>query len=475
MKKTKIICTLGPASEKVNTLKKMIRAGMNAARLNFSHGTYGNFDLLINNIRQAQIQYKANIALIQDLQGPKIRVGVLPKDGILLKQNQLIHLTTSLKLHSIISHPENLFIPIQYHKLPKEVKSEDLILMDDGLIEVKVLSTNHRDTITAKVIHGGILKSHKGINVPSAALSANCLTPKDKKDLIFGLKYSFDYIALSFVRNQDDLKTLKKLLRKYHSNAGIIAKIERPEAIQNLEEIIKESDALMVARGDLGVEIGAEKVPIIQKEIVRLANIHGKPVIIATQMLQSMITNPRASRAEISDAATAIFDHADAFMLSNETSVGKYPVEATETLASVAKETEKELNKKQYLLRSNISTREISLIEGTCGNACDMAREIKAKYIIVITKFGNTALELIKHRPLTPIITITPNKHLISKLAIMWGLNKIFLEPSFKFDTEMLSLKVPELLIEKKLAKTGDEIVIVSIQDKHHIIQSLVL
>src|SRR3989339_524792 len=372
MKKTKIICTLGPASEKVSTLKKMINAGMNCARLNFSHGTYENFALLVKNCREASKQTNKYLSLIQDLQGPKIRVGELPEKGIELKNRQNIILST-LKAKNTI--------PIQYKGLPHDVNKGDTILMDDGLLELEVLSTNKKNQIKCQVIHGGILKSHKGINVPTASISANPLSEKDKKDLLLGAKFNFDYIALSFVRSGKDIIDLRKLLEKNKIKSGIIAKIERPEAIENIEEIIKESDAIMVARGDLGVEISPEKVPVIQKKIVHLSRLHAKPVIVATQMLQSMIENPRATRAEISDAATTVFEHADAFMLSNETSVGEYPLEATKTLANVAKETEKEIYKQKEIINDLEFKDSISATKSACKNACDIASDINAKYI----------------------------------------------------------------------------------------------
>ncbi|OGJ49777.1 pyruvate kinase [Candidatus Peregrinibacteria bacterium RIFOXYA2_FULL_33_7] len=458
MKKTKIICTLGPASEKVSTLKKMINAGMNCARLNFSHGTYENFALLVKNCREASKQTNKYLSLIQDLQGPKIRVGELPEKGIELKNRQNIILST-LKAKNTI--------PIQYKGLPHDVNKGDTILMDDGLLELEVLSTNKKNQIKCQVIHGGILKSHKGINVPTASISANPLSEKDKKDLLFGAKFNFDYIALSFVRSGKDIIDLRKLLEKNKIKSGIIAKIERPEAIENIEEIIKESDAIMVARGDLGVEISPEKVPVIQKKIVHLSRLHAKPVIVATQMLQSMIENPRATRAEISDAATTVFEHADAFMLSNETSVGEYPLEATKTLANVAKETEKEIYKQKEIINDLEFKDSISATKSACKNACDIASDINAKYIVVISAKGYTTRLISRHRPKTPIITITNNKEILTKLPLIWGINQIIYDPKLKLETPYI------LKILNKFLKRNDNIVLVNIQKNNSVISSI--
>lgn len=336
IKNTKIVCTLGPASESKEIIEKMARAGMNVARLNFSHGNYYEFAKIIQNIRAVERKLGINIAIMQDLQGPKIRVGEMPEHGIFLKKNAHIILTT----RHIRGNARE--IPVKYQKLHEDVGKNDHILIDDGLIELRVERILKKD-IFCKVINEGLVKSRKGINVPTASIQAHPITPKDKKDLLFGIKNNVDYVALSFVKSAKNIVELQKLILRNHGHAKIIAKIERHEAIENMESIIREADAVMVARGDLGVEISLEKVPIEQKKIIHLANKYKKPVIIATQILKSMIENPRPTRAEISDAANAIFDHADALMLSNETAVGKYPVAATLMLSKVAVVVEHEL------------------------------------------------------------------------------------------------------------------------------------
>lgn len=445
---TKIICTIGPASQNASVLKKMLLAGMDCVRLNFSHGTYRQFSSIIKNIRRLSKKLDRETAIIADLQGPKIRTGEIGQNGISVKKGQKILLSANREKNTI---------PIQYKALPKDVKRGDVILIDDGLIELKVLGVNKQKTqIFCKAEISGIIKSHKGINVPSAEISANPLTNKDKRDLFFALSQDVDYVALSFVKDAEDISALRKLINNKKSNAKIIAKIERHEAIDNMENIIKTSDAVMVARGDLGVEMPAEYVPLYQKKIIHTSNTYGKPVIVATQMLDSMIENPRPTRAEISDAATAIFDHADAFMLSNETAVGTYPVEATTTLQKVASAVEQDIKKHPHLLRLR-RPQDMPLLDATCLNACELANDVNAKFIIAITKTGYTAREIAKYRPFIPVIAMTPDKKIQRQLALVWGITK-----SFRFAACFRNPlpQIKKLLLAKKLAKKGDEIVI---------------
>lgn len=456
--RTKIICTIGPASEDRRVISKMIASGMDCVRLNFSHGTYDQFTRIIKNVRSVAKELGREIAIIQDLQGPKIRVGEMPATGIEVLNNQSVILTTDDIPGTINSgKTKSTLIPIQYKHLPRDVKKGDVILIDDGLIELHVVSVNSAKTeIDCKVIVGGVIKSHKGINVPTASLSANPLSEKDREDLMFGIKSDVDYIALSFVRDEKNIADLRDILRKHKCRAKIIAKIERHEAITRLEEIIKATDAVMVARGDLGVELPAEQVPLHQKKIIQLSNIYGKPVIVATQMLDSMVTNARATRAEISDAATAIFDHADALMLSNETAVGKYPVEATHTLFKVATAVERDLAKHQELL--NLAKPEtMQLVDATCLNACKLAHDIGAKFIVAITRSGYTTREIAKYRPFIPIITFTPYVHVQRELALVWGATHSFAQ-YIHLDNPLTQIR--ETLIKHKLVKKGDEIVV---------------
>jgi pyruvate kinase len=442
--RTKIICTIGPASQEKSVLQKMIAAGMDCVRLNFSHGTYAQFAGIIRAVREISKASGRENAIIQDLQGPKIRVGDVGEKGLSAKKGDELILGKD-------------GIPIDYRALPSEVKHGDIILVDDGLIELHVLSVNAGKTqIRCKVMVGGIIKSHKGMNVPTASLSAHPLTQKDRKDIDFGVRHGVDFVALSFVREAKDVFELKQILKRKKSHAKVIAKIERHEAITNMEEIIRAADAVMVARGDLGIEIPAEQVPLQQKKIIHLCNQYGKPVIVATQMLNSMIENPRATRAEISDAATAIFDHADALMLSNETAVGKYPVEAAATLARVAAAVERDLKSHPHLLNLR-RPEDMPLVNATCLNATKLAHDIRAKYIVAVTRSGYTASEIAKYRPFIPIIVFAPNVRVARHMSLVWGVTNSF--------TQFIHLNHPLLQIRKTLlahglAKTGDEIVV---------------
>ncbi|MEK7171324.1 MAG: pyruvate kinase [Patescibacteria group bacterium] len=446
--RTKIICTIGPASENPDVLRKMISAGMDCVRLNFSHGDYKQFAGIIKNVRDLSKSSGRQIAVIQDLQGPKIRVGDLPGEGVSVKKGQELILS-NLK--------ERNTIPVQYKNLPKDVKKGDVLLIDDGLIEISVVSIDSAKTkIFCIAKNDGVIKSHKGINVPTASISAPALTEKDKRDIDFGVEHDVDYIALSFVKSEKDILELQKILRGKKSHAKIIAKIERHEAIVNMEQIIKAADAVMVARGDLGIEIPAEQVPLQQKKIIHLCNIYGKPVIVATQMLDSMIENPRATRAEISDAATAIFDHADAFMLSNETAVGKYPVEATRTLSKVAAAVEHDLKQHQHLLNLR-RPEDMPLTNATCLNATRLAQDIHAKFIVAVTASGFTVREIAKYRPFIPIIVFTPRENVARQMSLVWGVTHSFVQ--FINLAHPLT-QIKKTLLAENLLKAGDEIVV---------------
>jgi pyruvate kinase len=459
-KNTKIVCTLGPASENVHTIEKMILAGMNVARLNFSHGDYSEFARLIRNIRAASKKLGVPIAIMQDLQGPKIRVGEMPEKGISIKKNEIVILTTS----NVTGVPGK--IPVQYKGLPQDVRKNDRILIDDGLLELHVLKIKGHD-ITCRVINSGTVYKHKGINVPTASISANPITSKDKQDLAFALENDVDYVALSFVKSPKNIIELRELIRRKHGQAKIIAKIERHEAVDNLESIIQETDGVMVARGDLGVEVPAETVPLIQKRMIHLANIHGKPVITATQILQSMVENPRPTRAEISDAANAIFDHSDALMLSNESAVGKYPVEATHTLAKVATSVEQFLKKHKEFLPNLLFHENMPVSYATCLHGTKLAMDIGARLIVAVTYSGFTAQHVAKHRSYIPIIAITEDKKVQQQLALVWGINRVFTE---KLELKNCPHQTRKLLLKHNLAKKGDKIVIISNaskEDKH--------
>lgn len=447
--RTKIIATIGPSSDNLYILERMLTAGMDVARLNFSHGSHENFSKIIKNLRAASGKTGKNIAILQDLQGPKIRMAKLPEEGITVTKGEKITITTG---------------QIQYKKLPQEVSTGDIILIDDGLIELKVISTT-KNSITAKALTNGIIKSRKGINTPTAKLNATLLTRKDREDLKFGLKNNVDYIALSFVESAKDIETL----RRHANGTKIIAKIERKEAIKNLREIIEAADGIMVARGDLGLEIPAEQVPIYQKEIIHLCNEHAKPVIVATQMLESMIRNPRATRAEISDAANAIFDRADAFMLSNETATGNYPLESVQTLASVGRAVENELKKKLFLLPPLTENKHLSVTEATCLNAINLAQNIQANHIVLLTEKGYTARQIAKYRPMTELIAITTSEETKREMALIWGMNKIIVASEIPEDETAIT----RLLKKNRTVKTGEKVVIVSANKERKLLSTI--
>lgn len=447
MKKTKIVCTLGPASDSVKEIQALVDAGMNVARLNFSHGTYEHHAQIIKNLRKVEKLTGKKIGILQDLQGPKIRISNAPEDGTQVKPNQTITFTTSPK------YSKDTF-PINYKGLPKDVKKNDTILINDGLIETKILSKT-KTTITVKVLTGGTIKKGNGLNFPDSDITLKTITEKDLKDLKFGLEQKVDFIALSFVKSKKDIEQLRKLTK---NQTAIIAKIERHEALTHLIEIIKSADGVMVARGDLGADIPPEKVPIMQKKIIHLANKYGKPVITATQVLQSMVKNPRPTRAEISDAANAVFDHTDAIMLSNESAVGKYPAKAANFLSKVAVTVEKELEKNQELLPTTLK---LSNINAACLSACEMAMESDADAIIIYTESGYTARNIAKFRPTTKIITITPSAKAARELTLVWGINDVYIK---KFDTKNIKKieQIKNFISREKLLKKGQEAVIIS-------------
>lgn len=456
---TKFVCTLGPASESKKVLEKMIRNGMDVARLNFSHGTHKNHARLIKNIREVSIKLGVPVAIMQDLQGPKIRIGAIQDEGIEVKKNQKIILACGPNTKNKI--------PVQYKKLYKDVKKNDIILIDDGLIEIKVNKIKEKD-IYCTVLNNGNIKKNKGINVPTATITTNPITPKDKKDLKFGLKHNVDYVALSFVMEAKNMHDLKKLIG--NKNVKIVAKIERQEAVENLEEIIEASDALMVARGDLGMEIGPEKVPIVQKKMIHLCNLAGKPVITATHMLQSMINNPQPTRAEVSDSANAIFDHSDAIMLSNETAVGKYPIRAIKVFANIANIVEKELQKHHELLP--IKKPQKDELDALGYEVCELAEKSKAKKIIIISKTVKSVSALSKHRTYIPTIVITDNEKTRNHLALLWGVNTVIINKSNK----KLSIKdIKSIVLRELSAKKGEKIVIFYTDSKEKHIVSTVL
>ena len=462
-RKTKIVCTLGPSTDSVTEIERLLEAGMNVARLNFSHGSYEYMEKILKNLKEACLKTGKSVAILQDLQGPKIRLGKLPEKGIPVKRGEIIILSTDGKSFNPLA---GKMIPVQYRSLHKDVKSKDLILIDDGYIEVQVQKIVERK-IYCKVKTSGVLKSHKGVNCPTASIKAASITAKDLADLKFGLKNEIDYVALSFVRKAEDIENLrKKLIENNHQHVQIIAKIERHEAVKNLKEIAKASDGLMVARGDLGIEIPAEQVPIVQKEIVRIGRILGKPVIIATQI-------SKATRAEISDAATAIFEHADAFMLSGETSTGRYPFKAAQTLAKVAHAVEKEIQNRIYLTPNYLFNSSLSTQDAICYNAVILADKIKARFIVILTKTGYPVCQITKYRPHTPIVVITPHELVKRQLHLVWGIEDVLISGEKISSEDEAARLISSLLKKKKLAKTDQKIVIVNIGQRHNFITTV--
>ncbi len=456
-KNTKIVCTLGPSSDSVKEIVALIQAGMNVARLNFSHGTYEHHTKIIQNIKKAEKVTGKIVGILQDLQGPKIRLGELPKEGITLKNEEELEMT----IKKIIGErkEDKLIIPINYKNLLKDVKKNDIILLNDGLVEIRVVKKK-KTSVICKVKFGGLIKTKCGVHLPTSNVSSETITKKDKADLEFGLKHNLDFVAMSFVKNKKDIDQLRDMIEKSGKEVQIIAKIERHEAVKNLTEIIKASDGVMVARGDLGTDIPAEQVPIVQKRIIKLANRYGKPVITATQVLQSMVKESRATRAEISDAANAVFDHTDAIMLSNESAVGKYAVKATTTLTKVASTVEKELQKHEELLEHLNSNTYLSNVNATCLNACELASDTKANLLVIYTGHGYTARQIAKHRLYIPMIVITPHEKTARQLTLVWGVNKVFVK-KFERKDRLKPEAMIKFLKQNKVVKPNDEVVLV--------------
>jgi pyruvate kinase len=450
--KTKIVCTLGPSSSTVDVIEKMIRAGMDVVRLNFSHSTHEEHRAAMKAVREAAERAGEPIAILQDLQGPKIRTGKLASPEVRLVDGAKFIIT----INEIAGNAER--VSTTYQDLPKDVKPGDTILMDDGLLQLKVLSSTTTDVVT-EVVHGGILKEHKGINLPGVSVSAPSLTDKDVEDLEFGIANDIDYIALSFVRTGDDIRRLREfIIAKIDKGKKlpIIAKIEKREALDNIDEIIREADAIMVARGDLGVECATEDVPIAQKMICKKANAAGKPVIIATQMLESMIENPRPTRAEANDVANGVLDGADAVMLSGETSVGKYVVEVVRTMDLIIRRAEEEY-RDQLDLADEAGEKQAEVFKAIGRAACVLAKQIGAAAIVPITHSGETAKTIAKYRPYGKIIAVTDRERIRRRLNLVWGVRSILVPKIADTDTTLATIQ--QELLKSGYVNKGDYIV----------------
>jgi pyruvate kinase len=410
--KTKIVATVGPASNSKEMLRALIKEGVDVFRLNFSHGSHEDHLKVIQAVRELNQELGTTVSLLQDLQGPKIRINEMQPDVVIERGQELIITTRELLGNNEIASTS-------YKTLPKDVKPGDVILVDDGKIELKVREIRDEDVVT-EVVYGGPLKSRKGINLPFTKVSAPSLTDKDLKDLEFGIKNDVDWIALSFVRKAADILSMREILEKNKSNSRIVAKIEKPEALSNIDDIIAATDAIMVARGDLGVEIWLEEVPMVQKMLIEKCNRQGKPVIVATQMMESMIENPRPTRAETNDVANAVMDGADALMLSAETAAGKYPIEVIRSMVRTIASVEKNPNI-YFRFREVDSSSPIYVNDSLVLAACKLAKDVGAKAIVGMTSSGYTAFKSSSHRPNANIFVFTGNKSLINKMNLVWG------------------------------------------------------
>ncbi|MBN1952861.1 MAG: pyruvate kinase [Bacteroidales bacterium] len=450
--KTKIIATLGPASSEEKHLMGLIYSGIDLFRFNFSHGSHDVHEEMIQRVRAINKKMNTHIALLADLQGPKIRLGEV-EEGTLVRDDDTIIFTN----RKCIGNHQRVYV--SYPELPVDVAKGDILLIDDGRLKFKVESSNGEDELVARIIHGGPLYSRKGVNMPHTRLSASGLTDKDKRDLEFIMEHDFDWIALSFVRWAKDITNLKEILQKRNKKALVIAKIEKPEALNELDEIIEAADAVMVARGDLGVEVSFEKVPLIQKQIVGKCIHRSTPVIIATQMLESMITNFRPTRAEANDVANAVFDGVDTVMLSGETSVGKFPVETIQSMQQIIDYAEGTafVHKHEHI---PIDSSHTYIPDSICYNACRMADQSGAKAIIAFAAKPQTAFRLAGNRPNAPVYIFTPDEQIIRQLSLVWGVRTFHIEAMKDVDSA-LDYAV-NTLKKLNLVKHGDRLVQVS-------------
>ena len=451
MRKTKIVCTIGPASRIYDVIEKLIRRGMNVARLNFSHGSYKEHLQVIENIRQASLKIGQPIAILQDLGGPKIRIGKIIKEPIFLKEGSSFILTN----REVTGNEQE--VSLTFPSLPQKVEKGDCIFLADGTLELKVKEFTSTDII-CRVVRGGKLTSHQGVNIPNLSMDIPSLTEKDYQDILFGIKNKVDFIGLSFIRRAEDVLKVRKILKENKAEEiSLIAKIEKKEAVDNLKEIIETSDGIMVARGDLGVEIPLENVPLVQKNIIKKCNFVGKPVITATQMLISMMSNPRPSRAEVTDVANAILDGTDAIMLSEETAVGNYPLEAVETMNKIALRIEKAIDYEKILSERSISVKPTNA-DAISHATCQVALDLKVKAIVTFTFSGSTARMVSRYRPPVPIIAASTQDSTVKKLTLSWGVYPFKTEELA--DTDDMITRSRKVALETGLVRSGEKIVI---------------
>ena len=450
MRRTKIVCTIGPASAEEALLRQMLRAGMDVARLNFSHGDHASHALYYERLRRVAREEGANLAILQDLQGPRLRVGEIASGAVSLAAGQEVTLTS----RPIVGNAQE--VPVLAVELAREVGPGATVLLDDGQIELLVLRTSETDVV-CRVITGGALRSHKGINVPGVTLNVPAITEKDKDDLALGLRLGVDFVAMSFVRSAAELNDLRRLMLQLGGQAPIIAKIEKHEAVARFDEILAAADGIMVARGDLGVETSPEDVPVVQKVVIAKCNAVGKPVITATQMLNSMVENPRPTRAEASDVANAIFDGTDAVMLSAETSVGRYPVLTVKMMARIACKAEEVLPYEAVQGRFSALIR--NDVTDSIGKATvEMANALDAKAILTMTESGYSARMVARHRSPKPIVAVTPNAATRRRLALSWGVSSV-LVPRYETVDELLAV-AERTAVQSAGASPGDVVIV---------------
>ena len=450
IRKTKIVATIGTRSSSKKVLMKMISRGVNVCRLNFSHLSHEKAKEIISNIKEINQELHVHTAILADLQGPKIRVGALENPIKLLKGKEISFSTSKKNKKAIF---------LNYSSLAKDVKKGDRILLDDGKITLKVLSTNNKDTINTNVVFGGLLRSKKGVNLPDTKIKLPSISRKDKKDLAFILNEKIEWIGLSFVRSAEDIIKLKRAIKKSKSSSAlVIAKIEKPEAITNIDEIIKATDGVMVARGDLGVEVPPHKVPVYQKMIVNKCITQSKPVVIATQMLESMIKNISATRAEVNDVANSVIDGADAMMLSGETAIGKHPEKAVDTMRKIIRDVEgSEHNISKQENTKDPSKKERFLSSAICSSACQIADKTRAKAIITITYSGFNTIKTSSYRPNAFIYAFTNNHSILNTLSLVWGVQGFYYDRGTTTDQTIRETK--EILKKSKLIRKGDLVI----------------
>lgn len=450
MKRTKIVATIGPASSSKEVLKKMMEAGMNVARINFSHGNYKDHEQVIKNIRELNEETGLNIAILADLQGPKIRTLNMENNAVELVKGETVEIVTE---EGVVGTSKKF--SINYQTLPQDVKEGEDILLDDGKIQLRVISSDG-STIKAEVIHGGVLSSHKGVNLPNTVISLPSLTEKDKEDLAFAMENNVDWLGLSFVRSARDIIELSHIVKKHRNKAKIVAKIEKPEAVKDIDAIIQQADAIMVARGDLGVEIPMEDVPLVQKMLIQKCYMMAKPVIVATQMMESMIEDISPTRAEVNDVANAVLDGADAVMLSGETSVGNHPVMVIEAMSKIVQKIEAS-DEIYYKEETPITNPSRFISDSICFNATLLANKVNAKVIATMSFSGYTAYKIASQRPKSQIFVFTGNKEILTQLNLVWGVRAFYYDKMVSTDHTIADIKY--ILKDKGFIEDGDLII----------------